>query len=271
MHLMRKTELRTPESIALDFTLAGIGNRALALGIDYTVLSLGLTAFLAFLNGIAEPTARALAQLNLDSDTLMLWVLAIAFLILFVFYVGYFAISEALWQGQTIGKHWVKIRVIQDNGRPIGLAQATLRALLRPIDDLFMLGLCFIVLGQREKRIGDWVAGTLVIQEEETWTTPITIQPQAIAVANQLRLELNLNLLTPEDLTVVIAFLQRRSQLSDKARVQVSHRLAQETLRRLNLEVLPPDVTEEQWLEALYHLMQQHDPNSIANPNLQSS
>ena len=99
--------------------------------------------------------------------------------------MGYFVLCETLWQGETPGKRFVKIRVIQDNGRPITLQQATLRALFRPVDDLFFLGLLFVILGKREKRIGDWLAGTLIIQEAKgkkgtDLTGPMTSAAEAI-------------------------------------------------------------------------------------------
>ncbi len=262
MHLLRSTTLRTPESIELDFTLAGLGNRALALGLDYAILSMGLS-FLLFLISLAtEPVATALAQLNLDTQTLWLWGGAIALLVFFTLYAGYFAIFEALWQGQTLGKRWVKIRVIQDNGRPVGLAQSALRTLLRPIDDLLMLGVCFIAFSKTEKRIGDWVAGTLVIQEEETVLAPITLSPDSQTIANQLASEIDPNLLTPSEFAMLVNYLQRRSQLSPKATVQVSRQLVSQVQERIGLDALPSSVSDEAFLEALYRIVQ-HEPSKL--------
>ena len=95
------------------------------------------------------------------------WVIAIMAMILYGLYVGYFVGFETLWQGQTPGKRRAKIRVIRDNAQPVGLFQSTLRALLRPVDDILFVGFLFILLGKREKRLGDWLASTLVVQTEQ--------------------------------------------------------------------------------------------------------
>lgn len=257
MHLLRKATLRTPENVQLDFTLAGIGNRALALGLDYMVLSLGLGLILTLLNWLVPSIVQFLDQWQLNSNGVLLWVAAIAMLVVFVLYVGYFAICEALWQGQTLGKRWVKIRVIQEDGRPVGLGQSGLRALLRPIDDFLSLGLCFIIFGTQEKRIGDWVAGTLVIQEEAGILAPIVLGAESESIATQLRTELNPDWIQPEELTVVVNFLQRRSVFSPKVRVQISHQLATQLEKRLELDFLPRNIPDEVFLEAIYRLSQE--------------
>lgn len=256
MHLLRKATLRTPENIQLDFTLAGIGNRALALGLDYMMLSLGLGLVLTLLSWLVPPLTKFLDQWQLDSNGTLLWLAAIAMLVIFVLYVGYFAICEALWQGQTLGKRWVKIRVIRDDGRPVGLAQSGLRAILRPIDDFLSLGLCMIIFGAQEKRIGDWVAGTLVIQEEAAVLAPVTLGTESQSIAIQLRTELNPNWIHPQELTLVANFLQRRSMFSPKVRVQMSHQLARQLEKRLQLDFLPQNIPDEVFLEAIYRLSQ---------------
>jgi uncharacterized RDD family membrane protein YckC len=256
MQLLRTVQLRTPESIALDFTLAGIGNRAFAVTIDYTILSLGL-ALLAFIFSLnVEPLTEALTQVGIDAEAVLLWLAAIALIFVFAIYVGYFTIFETLWQGQTLGKRWVKIRVIQDNGRPVGLAQSALRTLLRPIDDLLYLGGLFITFGKQEKRIGDWVAGTLVIQEESSNVAAIALSPESQAVADQLKLGFNSNWLSPSELAVVVNFLQRRSQFSPKAKVQVSRQLVKQIQDRIGSEFLPENTSDEVLLEAIYRVFQ---------------
>lgn len=162
MDLFNRVKHQTPESVELEFTLAGIGNRTWALLIDYLILTFLPLVFLI--------VSRTVSSLLVDTwvavfgtDNIEIWFVAIAILVTYFLYTGYFIFFETLWQGQTPGKRFAKIRVIQDNGRLIGLQQATLRSLLRAVDDTLFVGAVLITLSHREKRLGDWVAGTIVI------------------------------------------------------------------------------------------------------------
>ncbi|MFM7441399.1 MAG: RDD family protein, partial [Snowella sp.] len=158
MRFFNKVALQTPESVELDFTLAGIGNRSYALVIDDIILGLILVFFLLIWAFFAYFLYQVIhIDYWIPSDTVGLWLLAIQLLIIFSIYVGYFTFFETLWQGQTPGKRIVKIRVIREDGRPVRLPQATLRALLRPLDDVFFLGMFLIIFNKSEKRLGDWL------------------------------------------------------------------------------------------------------------------
>ena len=160
MRFSKPIRLQTPDSVELEFWLAGIGSRTFALVVDYTVWGLLLSLFIWLWSFLAEETIDLLSELLENTDSLELWLLAILLMVTFIIYVGYFVIFETLWQGQTPGKQLAQIRVITDDGRPVQLSQAVLRALLRPFDDLFFIGFLLIALTPQEKRLGDWLAGT---------------------------------------------------------------------------------------------------------------
>jgi uncharacterized RDD family membrane protein YckC len=124
MRFFNRITIQTPESVELEFTLAGIGNRAYALLIDYIIWGLTLLVFLY----IAIFIFFQLSLFQNLRDSLGLWYTSIQLLIIFTIFVGYFVCFETLWQGQTPGKRFVKIRVICDDGRAIGLQQATMRS-----------------------------------------------------------------------------------------------------------------------------------------------
>lgn len=170
MRFFNHISLSTPESVELEFTLAGIGNRTLALLIDYHIMGFVLAVFWVIWSIFSLGLLSVLQQTDQNYAAAPIWLIAIVFLLTFVIFTGYFTFFELAWQGQTPGKRLIKIRVIRDDGRPIGLSQAVLRSLLRPIDDLFFIGVLFILLGKREKRLGDLAAGTIVIQEERSST-----------------------------------------------------------------------------------------------------
>ncbi|PLZ31063.1 hypothetical protein CBP27_21915, partial [Fischerella thermalis WC542] len=150
-----------------------------------------------------------------------------------------------------------KIRVIKDNGQPVGLQQAALRALLRPIDDTLFLGAFFIVFGRREKRLGDWIAGTVVIQAQTRPVSTLTISQQAKPISEQLLQTANISAMLPDDFAVIREYLLRRSGMAVKARNSVALQLAKQVKAIINLEKVPENVSPDLFLEAIYLSYQQ--------------
>jgi uncharacterized RDD family membrane protein YckC len=254
MHFFNRVTVPTPESTELDFNLAGIGNRALALVIDYAILLITLGLFwivwllasiqlLNYLTRLNSPLASAVTN----------WILAIALLLNFVISLGYFVFFEVKWRGQTPGKRFAQIRVIRENGRPVGLSQAALRALLRPIDDSFFIGAFFILFNGKEKRIGDMLAGTLVVQTQPSLNrSAIATSDTAAQLATQLPQLTDLANLTPDDFAVVREYLRRRKSLATQARTALSLNLARQIRDRIHLETIPQDLTSDDFLESVY-------------------
>lgn len=257
MHIFNRVKYQTPESVELEFTLAGIGSRAWALVIDYHISGLLIVGFLIIWTILPIQIVNITAKI-FGTNALELWILAIALLVIFFIYTGYFVLFETLWQGQTPGKRLAKIRVIRDDGRLTGLQQATLRSLLRPFDDFLFLGAFLIMFSRREKRLGDWVAGTIVIQAETPVTAATTISQQAQDLAQQL-LEgsTDISQLLPNDFAVIREYLQRRKAMTPKAREQLSLQLAQQAQAIIKLEKLPTAYTPDIFLEAVYLAYQQ--------------
>jgi uncharacterized RDD family membrane protein YckC len=238
MRLFNRFSLHTPESVELEFTLAGIGNRAYALLIDYIILGLILIVFLVGVAIFNLVFLDTITKLIGTTKGLELWLIAIQVLIAFFVYVGYFVFFETVWSGQTPGKRHVKIRVIRDDGRPVRLQQSTLRALLRPFDDLFFIGVFLIVFNQREKRLGDLVG--------------------AKSLANKLLNEADISRLLPEDFAVIREYLQRREGMISNARNDLSKQLATQVKQIIGLEKLPrTKVDANVFLEAVYEAYQQ--------------
>lgn len=258
MKLLNEITLRTPESVELRFTLAGIGNRAYALLIDYLLWGLLLLAFIFFWIATLNQMEAIATITGIASETVALWITALGLILSFCLYMGYFIAFEVLWQGQTPGKRFVKIRVIRENGRPARLPQATLRSLLRPVDDLFFLGMLLIIFSQREKRIGDWLAGTVVIQEATTPKRQIfQISPASAAYADTLPELAQLDRLTPEQFTVLRNYFQRAPKLHRRARLQKSQELAAQVQAIIQLPTLPlEDLSEHEFLAAVYQAYQ---------------
>jgi len=101
--------IETPEQIPLEFALAGIGSRFLALALD-TLIQAAAAALLLVLAIAVAPAALAWPQAGV-------WAAAILVFLLFLIQFGYFAFFEALWSGQTPGKRALHLRVIKATGR----------------------------------------------------------------------------------------------------------------------------------------------------------
>ncbi len=250
---LRQVSQHTPESVELEFVLAGIGNRTLAYLIDYLILILVLVGFWILWLIFSIGLTSTLQNLNINYRNAPIWLLAIALLLSFIIYSGYFTFFETTWRGQTPGKRWVKIRVVRDDGRPIGLAQATLRAVLRPVDDFMFMGMFLILLGKQEKRIGDIVAGTIVIQEEGgNQRERLSISPTAQEFASKLPELANISQMTADDFAVIAAYLKRRSLMTLQARSDLSLKLARQLRSIVELTTIPEGTTSDHFLEAIY-------------------
>ncbi|MGJ3248123.1 MAG: RDD family protein [Elainellaceae cyanobacterium] len=259
MQFLNHFTVQTPESVELEFTLAGLGNRSLAAVIDYALWSLTISILVTLLSRSDWLIERLFDWVG-NTDAIELWFSALLILISFVVYVGYYGVFETIWRGQTPGKRLAKIRVIRDDGRPIGIFQATLRSLLRPIDEFppFYIGAFLIFFNRREKRIGDIVAGTIVIQEKRAIASAnFAVLEDSHEFAAQLCQTTHLSHLSPADFAVLREFLQRRTDMKPNAREQISSELAQQVKAALHLNDDPKDPPPEVFLEATYLAYQQ--------------
>lgn len=221
-------QIDTPEQIALELPLAGIGSRFLGLAID-TLLQFGLyfvgVVLLAFLMP-AIGVGRYFAWIPAS--------LAPALGILFVFcvYWGYFAFFEIIWKGQTPGKRLAKIRVIHQSGRPINVYEAIGRNLLRVIDGMpgmYGIGIVCMMISSQHRRVGDYVAGTVVVHEKRTED----IKPEWNMTTAGSPTHPQLSQVTSEELVLIETYLHRRGDLDltvrDKTAYQIATRITQKT------------------------------------------
>jgi uncharacterized RDD family membrane protein YckC len=258
MRFFNRITYSTPESVELEFTLAGIGSRAFALLIDYHILFLGWALFITIWSILTGQLLEYFDRIGFNYSGLDNWLAAIIVLLSFAFFVGYFIFFEVFWQGQTPGKRLAKIRVVREDGRPVKLTQAVLRSLLRSIDDLLFVGFFFIILGRKEKRLGDLVAGTIVIQEERpAIRKAFQLSEQAQPIAEKLLQVANISLLLPDDFAVIREYLQRRLWMDKKAKSQISLQLARQVKDVVEIENLPSEMTPDLFLEAIYLAYQQ--------------
>jgi hypothetical protein len=139
------------------------------------------------------------------------------------------------------------------------VGQAAVRSLLRPIDDLLFLGFFCILIGRREKRLGDWTAGTIVIQEEipPVGSSAFPLGAKAQDVAEVLLKRSQLGELLPDDFAVLKEYLQRRIVMESRVRQEVGLKLARQFKDLLHLDELPFEMTSDLFLEGVYLAYQQ--------------
>jgi hypothetical protein len=152
--------------------------------------------------------------------------------------------------GQTPGKYMVGLRVLSDTGEPINGMQATLRNLLRAADLFLPLaGLVVMSLNKKFQRLGDIVAGTIVVIEDRQWLTGVAQleDPRAI----QLAAYLPPNFVVTRSLARTLAtYVERRRFFTPPRRREVARHLAIPLLNRFGL---PPDTSYDLVLCALYY------------------
>ena len=159
--------IRTPENIELSYALAGPGSRAAAYFIDLLVM---FVVCQLLINLLVVAFAALLSALGVESR---LWVSAIVGPARFALYNGYFILLEWLLNGQTPGKRLLHIRVIKQGGYALRFFDTLLRNLLRVVDFLplfYGVGLTSLLFTRDSQRVGDLVAGTLVVYQEPVET-----------------------------------------------------------------------------------------------------
>jgi uncharacterized RDD family membrane protein YckC len=220
---LEKLTIETPEQIALEYPLAGIGSRFMAFFYDSLIqVIFGVVVFILF--------ALVMPDLGRYWPSAWNWLAALWIFGAFCLYWGYFACFEILWNGQTPGKRKAGIRVIKDSGRPITAFEGIARNFLRVIDSLpgmYGVAVICIFIDKRSRRLGDIVAGTVVVHDKkEESAQPFLHNPSAEVNAMPAATASIANQLTVQELDVIETFLNRRLDLPPVIREQSAKRIA---------------------------------------------
>lgn len=207
--MAERVTIETPERVAFSVELADLGSRFLAIAVDITIQTAAFVVVVAIL-------ASAWALLDASSPSplsqpIRVTILSVGMVALFLIFWGYHVAFETWGRGQTPGKRIFKLRVIKDDGSPVGFLDAVVRNLVRVVDILpssYAIGVVAIFLSKRHKRLGDMAAGTLVVHEPSarSWVAPAVGDPR-IAV-------------------LLADFLERADELAPEARDRIAVALA---------------------------------------------
>src|SRR5215213_8405965 len=151
-------DLRTPEQVDLEYEVAGLGSRFIAILIDSLIQTAVMIAVVAaFALGAALIGLTTRRFFGGDGTLLVIVGIAVAVLLVFLITWGYFVVFELAWNGQTPGKRAAGIRVLTTRGEPITLVHAFVRNLVRIVDYLptsYMVGAAVILATRRAQRLG---------------------------------------------------------------------------------------------------------------------
>jgi uncharacterized RDD family membrane protein YckC len=220
----------TPEQVTLEMAVAGIGSRFLAIAVDTLVqLLIVLVAFLLLVVGLGVTTARLLGGNWTAIGP------GLAVFVLFLIYWGYFAGFEIAWNGQTPGKRAAGIRVIRQSGRPLDAPAAIIRNLVRVVDllpGMYGVGVVCMMLTRHSRRLGDLVAGTVVVHDRPAASLGSIFEPPALHAARHsgpIRLP-------DEELALVERYLERRHEYGPAAQTKMAAQIAGRVTARTGLQ-----------------------------------
>lgn len=289
--LDNQVRVSTPENISFQYEVTGPSRRLLAYLAD-VILTLTVYFILAFLIGLAfaflglwlvnTPLAPLLDLLSGIADGLLY---AFAFLSLW-FYGSY---MEAIYNGQTFGKMMLNVRAISVDGSAIDATQATLRNFFRlmdvspfvslglifgaefgeaplfsvPLIPIFAFGLISMMISPRYQRLGDFVAGTIVVTEDKKWTYGLA-NFQDPRVPDLAELIPEGFIVTPSLAKSLAEYVDRRRVLPQQRTFEIASHLGRPLLKKFGL---PADTNPDLLLCSLYFKTFINDRDNESKPN----
>ena len=201
-------QVETPEGVALHLRCAGPVPRALAWLLDLLVRG-----------GVIAVLSTGLGLLGKAG-------LGVFMVLVFLVYWGYPIAFEVWRDGQTPGKRAFGLKVVGDNGTPVTWLPSVVRNLLRVADmlpALYGFGVASILLDRNGRRLGDHVAGTVVVYAERAPARPPApaAAPQRPALALQL-----------DEARAIIGYAERAPQMTPERQAELAELLAPVTGQR---------------------------------------
>jgi uncharacterized RDD family membrane protein YckC len=249
--------IRTPELVEFEFELAGLTSRLLAWLLDCLICAFiagGMLLAVALLGTLSEGLAGFLA-----------------FILLFSVSWGYFTVLEWRGNGRTPGKRALGLRVVQVNGARVGFAHAALRNLLRLVDHiplLYAVGGGIALLAPSRRRLGDLIAGTIVVREHArklpsglASPTGAGAKPAALA-----RLDERLRRASLPERELLLSAALRREELAMEARLVLFRDLAQYVEQRFGVQRPDHYSDEKLVLEAVSALLRAEGATPLKGP-----
>jgi uncharacterized RDD family membrane protein YckC len=154
---MSELSINTTQNVTINFTAASIGHRILAFGLDLLIIIAYLISAFALL------TYSGLSQILAGMDG---WSQMAVQSILFLPVMFYSLLFETFFEGQSLGKKLVRIKVVKIEGYQASFGDYLIRWLFRLVDIVIssgVIGFISIIMNKKAQRLGDMAAGTSVI------------------------------------------------------------------------------------------------------------
>ena len=251
----------TGEAVVLDLRIAKLPSRAIARIIDFALQYALLLLSFVVLAAVGSGT-------NLDEAALV----GIELLIVVLIVLGYPVIFETLSRGKTLGKMAMGLQVVRDDGGPVQFRQSLVRALMGIIEIwiLFVIAVVASATSVRGKRVGDHLAGTVVVRVRMPRDAARMVgMPERLAT---WAAGLDLSRL-PDDLALTARQFMARSQaLRPEVREPMGLGLAQDVSRYVS-PAPPAGVHPQEYLAAVLAERRRRDaaryPSTAAQPYAQ--
>lgn len=218
--------VETPERVRFRYRIAGPGQRAVAFAADAMLQAV----FLLFVSVVLALLSMLPGLDGIGTGLLFLVLFAVQWLYGFVF--------EVALSGRTPGKLLLDLRVVRADGSPARVPDLLLRNLVRSADFLpafFGLGVLVMMVDPRMRRLGDLVAGTVVVAEDRASVLGnVRIDPPVTEEERQAmpaRVDLR-----PEELEIIETYLRRRPQLTREQAEEIARWFAPDLARRTGLQ-----------------------------------
>lgn len=253
--MRRPSGIVTPEAVVLDFETAGLASRLLAATLDAVIeLVILFGALFAFFG---------LSELGVDLSG---GAVALLYLLVFMLIFVYPTAFETLWRGRTPGKAALGLRVVTVEGAPVRFRHAAIRAILGLLDKFLLYGLVGVIsllLTRRNQRLGDLVAGTIVLRERSGAKAPSAVVFAAPRGLEGYVASLDVSGLGHGDYAAVRSFLLRAGGLTPEARAPLAAELATPLVARLRTTP-PAGVAAETFLACVAAAYQQRNGGPAA-------
>lgn len=229
----------TPEAVVLEFETAGVPSRGIGFLLDLLIQGVALLVVLIGL-GITVGNASG-------GETLFI---VVAMLVSFVVIFGYPAAMETLWNGRTIGHAVMGLRVVTREGAPVRFRHAAIRSIFRIVEGIMLFGapaVLSMTFTPRDQRVGDLVAGTIVLRERSAARVPVPVSFPPPPGHEAYVASLDVSGVTADQYALIRSFLLRLNELVPRARAELAVRLANPLAVRMHHQP-PPDVSPEFFL-----------------------
>jgi uncharacterized RDD family membrane protein YckC len=250
----------TPEDVHLVFDLAGPGSRMASALIDYLLIALVLFAMTAILIGAGALSIKLkdlfdpekIAEVN--GFALAAFIAAAS-----VLHTGYFIATEWMLSGQSLGKRLLGLRVVRDGGYALSFTASLIRNVARVVDMLpsaYFIGLLSMILSRDRKRLGDFMAGTIVVRHQHETPPTSRFAGERYATILDRRFSLTkdqVEKLDGESLLILDGYFDRAPSLDPEPLVTLRKTIAGAIAQRMAIDLSSADDgTLEAFLKETY-------------------